>query len=522
MKSLYKFYLPILFVFLSFMTNAMDRKSVSAEDCFNEKSHALFGAHFDYDYGLRRGEHELHAVAMGIGHGFYHDTSNDEFKEFVQRFAEKYQIQFKSQFVCKNIHYSPLGSIYGPDCTTDELWSDEQIEQAKTLFHIYRMYEPEVPEAKVGNAKYVVYSISLLHAILGQSTCNRTQYFVNYYKDLFEQKVEACDDEEFLKYAYVFFQMKDPENPAIQKIGPRKVEATEWFKTLAEARVEDPYEILQNILNKDDKWCLCMDFRQQRAGKSWKEYDAKEPGTISSLIDGFRYILEHREDISYDYVNTLWKIVSQHRKDDIDQRGYRFGCHFPETTLNFMLSFKEMYGDVATLEYTAFDDLTFIPFIFMEATPIIPSLREFNVTAQKIEEMYKVCQQLVNCPPRLQELAQSSYPMVKQKQLEIDNWTKEQVVEFINQFNTTNRDPGKTFEQRVLAAIDFARALEITHEHLDCNARTNIVLVLCKLLMDLKLLPPVFEHPMSFDGKTAVESLPLVIEAIENHRVCFG
>jgi len=56
-----------------------------------------------------------------------------------------------------------------------------------------------------------------------------------------------------------------------------------------------------------------------------------------------------------------------------------------------------------------------------------------------------------------------------------------------------NRDPEKTFEQKLLAAIELVHALEITHEHLDCNARTNIVLLLNKLLMDLKLPPALFE-----------------------------
>jgi len=53
------------------------------------------------------------------------------------------------------------------------------------------------------------------------------------------------------------------------------------------------------MLESKDNWRLCMDYRQQRAGKVSQDYDMKEPGTISSLLDGFQYILEHREEISY-------------------------------------------------------------------------------------------------------------------------------------------------------------------------------------------------------------------------------
>jgi hypothetical protein len=340
---------------------------------------------------------------------------------------------------------------------------------------------------------------------------------INYYKQLFEQNVETCEDEEFLKYAYVFFQLKDPENPALQKIRPRTIDSTECLKILAEARVEDPYKNLQNILNSDENWRLCMDFRQQRAGKTWQEYDTKEPGTISSLIEGFRYILEHREEISYDYINTLWKIATRHRKDNIDQRGHRFGCHFPETTLNFMLSFKERYGHVATLEYTPFNNFTFIPFIFMES-PLTPSLRKFNDGMEEIELYYQMSQEMDDLPLYLKQFTEKTYLNAKQKQEEIANLTKNQVIEFIDQFNLVNTDTESTFGQKILAANTLVQALEITHEHLDCNARTNVTLALTKLLMDLKLPPTMFEYPMAIDGKTAEEALPLIIEAIENSK----
>lgn len=497
----------------------------TVEDLFNRESALLFDSHFDYDYGLRRGKHELHTVAMGIGHGLYRDVSNDAFTAFVQKFAEKYQDQFKTQSIYKDTHYTPLGSIFGPDCMENP-WSDKQIEQAKILFNIYKEYESAVPKARTEETKNIVYFVSLLDSILGQDTCPRTRCFVDYYKQLFEQNVENCDDEEFLKYAYVFFQMKDPENPALQKIRPRKVDPTEWFKILGDARVEDPYEMLKNILNSKDNWRLCMDFRQQRAGKTWEEYDAREPGTISSLIEGFHYILEHREPISYEYINTLWKTATKHRKDDIDQRGKRFGCHFPETTLNFMLSFKERYGHVATLEYTAFNDVTFVPFIFMKSPFSINSM-QFEQELKKAERDYKKTQKDKTCFEIQKILADYVYQMgllqyrnicdANEKNREKEsNWTKDEVTQFIDQFNLTNNNLEATFEQKVLAAIKLVQALEVTHEHLDVNARRNVVLTLSKLLMDLQLPPPMFEYPMAIDGKTPVESLPLVIEAIEN------
>jgi len=47
-----------------------------------------------------------------------------------------------------------------------------------------------------------------------------------------------------------------------------------------------------------------------------------------------------------------------------------------------MLSFEALFAPVATLEYTPYDGLTFIPFIFMDS-PLTDSLKKFNETIKK-------------------------------------------------------------------------------------------------------------------------------------------
>lgn len=489
---------------------------LSAKEAFEENAGFLFGRHFNYDYGLRKNEHDVHVMAMGIGHEFYTGVTLEDFEKFVRESVQTHQCQFKSTFEHNNIRYSPLGAIFGPDCLKKP-WRGEQIKQAQILFNIYGEYEPPVPSAEIGGDTYGIFHISLLHTILGQETCSRTQYFVDYYKAYFEKNIETRgNEEEFLKYAYAFFQMKDPQNPALQKIHPRKIDPTQGLNSLYNQRIEDPYQNLEKLLKSKDKWRMCMDYCQQRMGKNGEDYDKKEPGTIASLLRGFDYILNNREEISYEYINTLWNIALQHR-EEIDQRGQRFGCHFPETTLNFMLSFKERYGHVATLAFTPVKDFTFVPFIFMES-PLTPSLSKFNEKLAQAIKVYLEWSLDPNCPAEFKKDAEQQCLMLMEQYKKFSAKTKEQVIEFTDKFHHVNRNTLSTFAQKVLAAIDLVQSLEVTHEHLDGNARTNVTLLLNKLLMDLKLPPSIFEYPMAIDGKTPEESLNLLIKGMENYR----
>ena len=97
-------------------------------------------------------------VSMGIGRGFYKNVPEEEFENFVQTCAETHAEHFDKKFVCCKDFYSPLSAIFGPNCMEDD-WSQEQIEQAKIVFSIYKNYEPTIPKDLTSR------SGSLLHAV---------------------------------------------------------------------------------------------------------------------------------------------------------------------------------------------------------------------------------------------------------------------------------------------------------------------------------------------------------------------
>lgn len=437
---------------------ATNQNSPSVQNLFDRGSKKLLAVDA---YELDRDTHYLHMVSMGIGHGFYQNVPDEDFQSFVQKCAQTHKNNFDKKFKFGNDLYSPLSAIFGPQCLGRSPWNTEQINQAKIVFNIYINYEPLLPE------KFTARTGSFIHTVLGHDlqTYPEVRFFQDYYKQLFERSVASSKDKDFLKYAVVFFHMKDPNNPQLSKIQPlRKFDTTPYIKKLTEKILKDPYQKLQTLLESNDGWRICMDFGKQRKGEFWLDYETTEQDTIPSLRDGFTHILNSKDvPISRDYIDGLWKIATQHMVfHDHYKRAGSFAVNPEEMTLTFMLECNQKYGHVSQLGYVACGNTTF--------RPQMCTKHGDNVDTS--------------------------------------------IEEFVAVYNNADKNP--SFEQQVLSALELSHSMVITHENQDGHTRSYTTLLLNRTLMALGLPPMAFENPNSFDGRTAKESLPLVLKGIKN------
>lgn len=424
-------------------------------------------------------EHTLHRLAYYFD-GF-RDISAPVFKYFAAELVEKH----KDNFSVKWRGYSPLAELMALGRPIiDKSLTDEEVECARFLFHLYIDKEPFIPSCFKG------LDFSPFHVFLGTLGSGR---YLNYpllsdVMDYISERVKALkgpinlyDDTEnnhFLKYAYLVYCFLKQEDVFLRLLPEHHLPSFELADKISELKqdLDISYAQLQESLFIDG-WRLGMDFNKQRAGETWIDYERTEQGTIPSLLDGFGFIVKTKgKNIDSNYIYQLHRIATAHRDKNIShERGLGFGLSIDNSSLPFLEDFTRRYGSIVALEI--------YPVTGGETGIQIRS----NIHMLPIENIKSCIQSFID--KYYQEIS------------------KEKV----------------TFSESIIASIELCHDLVILHPFRDGNTRTFITLLLNKLLMDKGLPFCVFENPNSLDGRTSIESVPLVIEGICNfHAIRTG
>ena len=383
-------------------------------------------------------EYTMHFLARAhYCHPLLTNMRNEECFLFMTKAAEHYADNFSNFLVDRRGEYNtPISLLF---CSLERNWSYKRMVRVLGLIEIFQEYESLIPKV----FKQIDIN-SLLHTVIkhhhAKTPLIEIEPFRMHFKEIFESQIPESMDEDFLKYAYVFFKVTEPEHPLLESIlsKAKPLDTKVHMNQIQEALVDNPYILLENLLEGIDGWRICMDFGKQRTGEYWVDYELVEKGTIPSLLDGFRYLLETKDQpISLEYLKNLYAKATKHHQDKYNTRGFGFGVLGNNRTLAFFHEIETKYSEIAELSIGSDPTANFVLPIYMK---------------------------------------------------HLDN-VEDVMNGFIETYEAAISGDDKTLEDKIIASIELSHALIILHPNRDCNTRTYVTLLLNRLLMDLGVPP---------------------------------